>query len=57
MYLSHWIARRIRLGEAEKIFDKAKKTINIDHHISNEHGCGDVNYIDPKASSASQACV
>ena len=43
-----------RLGEAEKIFDKAKKTINIDHHISNAHGCGDVNYIDPKASSASE---
>ena len=45
---------KTRLGEAEKIFDKAKKTINIDHHISNEHGCGDVNYIDPKASSASE---
>lgn len=43
-----------RLGDAEKLFDQAKKTINIDHHISNEHGCGDRNYIDPTASSASE---
>lgn len=43
-----------RLGNAEKIFNQAKKTINIDHHISNAAGCGDVNYIDPKASSASE---
>jgi len=39
-----------RLGEAEKFFDGAKKTINIDHHISNK-GCGDVNYLRPDASS------
>ncbi len=39
-----------RLGEAEKFFDGAKKKVNIDHHISNK-GCGDVNYIMPKASS------
>lgn len=45
---------KTRLGDAENIFDQAKKTINIDHHISNENGCGDVNYIDPKASSASE---
>ena len=43
-----------RLGEAQRIFDAAKKTINIDHHISNANGCADVNYIDPKASSASE---
>lgn len=42
-----------RLGEAEKYFDSAKKKINIDHHISNK-GCGDVNYIVPDASSASE---
>ncbi len=40
-----------RLGEAEKYFDAAKKTINIDHHVSNP-GCGDVNFIVPTASSA-----
>ena len=40
-----------RLGGAEKYFDDAKKTINIDHHVSNT-GCGDVNFIVPTASSA-----
>lgn len=42
-----------RLGDAEKLFDKAKRTINIDHHVSNP-GTGDYNYIDPHASSASE---
>lgn len=40
-----------RLGEAEKFFDAAKKTFNVDHHVSNQ-GDGDVNYIIPTASSA-----
>lgn len=43
-----------RLGEAEKFFGQAGKRINIDHHISNENGCGDVNYVIPTASSASE---
>ena len=43
-----------RLGAAEDFFDRAKKTINIDHHISNASGCGDVNYVVPSASSASE---
>lgn len=43
-----------RLGDAEGFFDRAKKTINIDHHISNASGCGDVNYVVPTASSASE---
>lgn len=43
-----------RLGGADKYFETAKKTINIDHHISNADGCGDVNYVDPMASSASE---
>ncbi len=42
-----------RLGDAEVIFDNAKKTINIDHHISNT-GCGNVNYLRADASSASE---
>lgn len=42
-----------RLGDAEVIFDNAGKTINIDHHISND-GCGDVNYLRADASSASE---
>ena len=41
-----------RLGDALPIFEKAKKTINIDHHISNAKGSGMVNYIDPDACAA-----
>lgn len=44
---------KARLGDAEKFFDDAKKTVNIDHHISNM-GSGDLNYIVPDASSASE---
>lgn len=43
-----------RLGEAEICFDQAKKKINIDHHISNASGSGDINYIVPEASSTSE---
>ena len=43
-----------RCGNGEKFFDGAGKTINIDHHISNASGCGDLNYVDPEASSASE---
>lgn len=43
-----------RIGSAEKYYKNAKKTINIDHHISNTDGCGTVNYIVPDASSASE---
>ena len=43
-----------RIGSAEPFFQNAKKTINIDHHISNADGTGMLNYVDPKASSASE---
>ncbi|MDE7274915.1 MAG: bifunctional oligoribonuclease/PAP phosphatase NrnA [Lachnospiraceae bacterium] len=43
-----------RLGEAEEIFANARKRINIDHHVSNERGCGDVNYIVPGSSSTAE---
>ncbi len=43
-----------RLGEAEEIFVKAKKRINIDHHISNSQGCGDINYVNPDSSSTAE---
>lgn len=43
-----------RMGAGEKYYKKAKKTINIDHHISNKDGSGDVNFIDPTASSAAE---
>ena len=41
-----------RTSGAEKLFDAAKKTVNIDHHMSNK-GTGDVLYI---VSTASSAC-
>lgn len=43
-----------RIGNGEKYFKNAKKTINIDHHISNAEGCAMVNYVVPTASSASE---
>ena len=42
-----------RLGEAAQYFNAAKKTICIDHHISNQ-SFADENYIFPHASSASE---
>lgn len=39
-----------RLGNAQRIFDKARTKINIDHHVSNQ-GCGDINIVVPDASS------
>lgn len=47
-------ARRDRLGAAEKFFEEAKQTVNIDHHISNVEGCGTYNYVYPEASSTSE---
>lgn len=47
-------SRMDRLGAAEALFKEAKKTVNIDHHISNAKGCGDHNYIFPEASSTSE---
>lgn len=43
-----------RLGAAEELFEGAGKRINIDHHISNERGCGDVNYVVPGISSTAE---
>lgn len=42
-----------RLGGAVKYFEAAKKTVCIDHHISNQ-SFADVNYIVPDASSTSE---
>lgn len=39
-----------RLGEAEKYFRAAHKTVNIDHHVTNP-GSGDINYIRPETGS------
>lgn len=43
-----------RLGEAEKFFAGAKKKINIDHHISNQNGSGDINVVKPEIGSTSE---
>ena len=43
-----------RMGAGGKLFEQSKLTINIDHHISNKDGSGDINYIDPAASSAAE---
>lgn len=42
-----------RLGDAAKLLKTAKRTICIDHHISNS-GLADENYIVPEASSTSE---
>lgn len=42
-----------RLGAAVRFFDTAKKTICVDHHISNQ-SFADENYIFPEASSTSE---
>lgn len=43
-----------RLGEAAKYCRQAKKTVCIDHHVSNNGGFANVNMIDPEASSTSE---
>jgi phosphoesterase RecJ-like protein len=40
-----------RLDKAEKHYERAKKKIFIDHHISNIGGGGDISYISPDISS------
>lgn len=53
VFLALDCADKGRLGKAVKYFDSAKKTICIDHHISNT-GFADVNEIRPDASSTSE---
>ncbi len=47
------VASKERMGEAGQLFEKAKKTINIDHHKTNK-GFADIDIIDPAACSAGQ---
>lgn len=42
-----------RLGDAEPIYQRAHKKINIDHHVSNP-GCGDVSVVEPERSSTAE---
>lgn len=43
-----------RLGPAQKYFSATGKRINIDHHVSNAEGCGDVNEVEPEISSTAE---
>lgn len=45
---------KTRIGDAQKYLKDDAKCINIDHHISNERGCGNVNYVVPTASSTAE---
>lgn len=42
-----------RLGEVRALYEKTRKKINIDHHISNP-GCGDVRIVEPERSSTAE---
>lgn len=42
-----------RFGDAQDVFRRAKRTLNIDHHISNEQ-FADVNHVEASASSTSE---
>lgn len=43
-----------RMGAAFDLYNRAKKTINIDHHISNQADNATVNYVVPGASATSE---
>ncbi|MDE6685799.1 MAG: bifunctional oligoribonuclease/PAP phosphatase NrnA [Lachnospiraceae bacterium] len=43
-----------RMGAALDLYKRADKTINIDHHISNQADAAMVNYVVPKASATSE---
>lgn len=43
-----------RMGDAVPYFTSARKKINIDHHISNAQGCGDINVIKPEVGSTAE---
>ena len=43
-----------RMAFGQEMYEKAVKKINIDHHVSNVPGCGDVNYVYPDTGSAAE---
>jgi phosphoesterase RecJ-like protein len=45
---------RERTGAAIKYIESAHKVLNIDHHISNMNGSGDVNHVIPGMSSCAE---
>lgn len=53
LFISQDCGDLLRLGESQKYFEKAKKTVNIDHHISNQN-FAQINYVVGNASSTSE---
>lgn len=47
------VASEDRMFESKILFDKAKHTVNIDHHITNEN-YAELNFVSPEASSAGE---
>lgn len=47
------VSSKDRIGVAEKLYDQAKKTVCIDHHVSN-NGFSDINHIRGEIGSASE---
>lgn len=43
-----------RMAYGQDLYAAAGKRINIDHHITNAEGKGDVNYVDPDSGSAAE---
>lgn len=43
-----------RMSFGQELFANARKRINIDHHITNADGQGDVNFVDPASGSAAE---
>lgn len=48
------VAALDRCGDAKILFNKAKNTVNIDHHETNPHYAGGVNIVDSKASATAE---
>lgn len=53
LFISLDVSDLERLGEAQKYFEQARRTICIDHHITNR-GFAEENWVEPKASSTSE---
>ncbi len=53
LFISVDCGAKDRFTEVISLFDNAKTTINIDHHVSNKY-YADYNYVDVKASSTAQ---
>lgn len=51
------VAALDRAFEAKVLFEKAKQTINIDHHETNPHYAGGLNIVNPKAAATAEVLV